>query len=328
MAFDESSYEFAFRNDTQPAIAGVFENGCSLFPSSGVAVLRQATGDFTKEPDSTAVALSYGPYGGGHGHPDKLSIAAYAQGRQWIPDLGSMPYGTHWKGEWTAQTISHNTVVVDGVSQKPTGARNVEWPVDSSTNRAFGTLGRFDAQHKLVSASCDHAYDGFALKRTVQICANCVVDRFDVSPTPKHSRTSTHQFDYVLHIDGTLGESNVPLLPCSGPLGGKCGYQLVEQKKGAPVNGVTFLDFTSGSKRLRVWIVPTDEKPAELFVAEGLTNLPDAKMPMLVLRRVGASASFVTVIEPVDANLLRAVRVANGRLILERSKGAEGVPLR
>ncbi|MCX6911353.1 MAG: heparinase II/III family protein [Verrucomicrobia bacterium] len=310
------------------ANTGIFKNGCSLFPSSGVAVLRQVAGDFTKQPDSTAVTLSYGPYGGGHGHPDKLSIAAYAQGRQWIPDFGSMPYGTHWKGEWTAQTISHNTVVVDGVSQKPTGARNVEWPVDNATNRVIGTLGRFDAQRKLVSASCDHAYDGFALKRTVQICANCVVDRFDVSPTPKHSRTSTHQFDYVLHIDGTLGESSVPLLPCSGPLGGKCGYQLVEQKKGAPVNGVTSLDFTSASKRLRVWIVPTDEKPAELFVAEGLTNLPDAKMPMLVLRRMGDSASFVTVIEPVDANPLRAVRVANKRLVLERSKGKESVPLR
>jgi hypothetical protein len=51
-------------------------------------------------------------------------------------------------------------------------------------------------------------------------------------------------------------------------------------------------------------------------------------MLMLLLRRKGASAKFVTVIEPVDANnALRAVRVENGQLVLERTTRIERVPL-
>lgn len=308
---------------------GVFENGCSLFPSSGVAVLRQSKGGFTQQPDSTAVALSYGPYGGGHGHPDKLSVAVYAQGRQWIPHFGSMPYETHWKAEWTAQTISHNTVVVDGVSQKPTGARNVEWPVDNATNKVLGKLESFDPQGKRAVASCSSAYEDWVLKRAVQVRGSCVVDRFDVVPARPHDQTGARQFDYVLHVDGVFAESSEPLSPRSGALGEKCGYQLVEQKRAATITGTAALTFTSDDRRLRIWIVPTDGAPTEVILADGLTNMPDAKSPMLLLRRTGASTRFVTVIEPVEQqNPLRAVRVVKEQLVLERRSGAERVSLR
>ncbi|MHB8900663.1 MAG: alginate lyase family protein, partial [Thermoguttaceae bacterium] len=57
---------------------GEYRDGCSLLPSTGVVVLRQVAGDFTTQPDSTAASLSFGPYGGGHGHPDKLNLVVYA----------------------------------------------------------------------------------------------------------------------------------------------------------------------------------------------------------------------------------------------------------
>jgi len=79
-------------------------------------VLREADGDLTADPDSTAASLSFGPYGGGHGHPDKWNLMPYSLGRQWLPDFGSMPYETSDKAEWTAHTVSHNTIVVDGIS--------------------------------------------------------------------------------------------------------------------------------------------------------------------------------------------------------------------
>ena len=68
-----------------------------------MAVLRQASGIYTAQPDSTAVSLSYGPHGGGHGHSDNMNIVLYAQGRQWIPAFGSMPYETQAKNDWTAE---------------------------------------------------------------------------------------------------------------------------------------------------------------------------------------------------------------------------------
>lgn len=279
------------------ANSGEYRNGCSLFPSTGVAILRQAAGDFTKQPDATAASLSYGPYGGGHGHPDKLNLVLYAQGRQWLPDFGSMPYETHWKAEWTAHTVSHNTLVLDGVSQRPAGARNAQWPNDSAQEKVLGKLERFDPRARLVSASCDRVYEGMLLRRTVRLCGHSLVDDFSASPAAATSAPAPHQFDYVLHIDGDLANSSVPLAPRSGKLSDICGYQHVEQKQGVVAGGVVALTFTAGTKQLRVWVVASERTPSDVIVAEGLTNTPEAKMPMLVLRRKAARARFVTVFD-------------------------------
>ncbi|MEK7408656.1 MAG: heparinase II/III family protein [Acidobacteriota bacterium] len=316
--------------DGRFANSGEYRNGCSLFPSSGVAVLREAAGDFTARRESTAVSLSYGPYGGGHGHPDKLGIVLYAQGRQWIPDFGSMPYETHWKAEWTAHTISHNTLVVDGVSQRPSGARNTQWPTDDASDRVAGKLERFEPREKLVSASCDRAYEGFVLRRAVRLSGHLVVDDFAVSAAGE----TPHQFDYVLHIDGELAESSAPLEPRSGRLGERCGYQHVQQRRGGTAAGVVALTFAAGNERLRIWIVSNERTPAEVVLAEGLTNSPDVKMPMLVVRRKAPRSRFVTVFEPVRAdNPLRGIRVeaaADGEpaaLLLESAQPVRRVPL-
>ena len=144
---------------------GEFRNGCSLFPSSGVGRAPPGRRETSrKPPDSTAVALSYGPYGGGHGHPDKLNLVLYAQGRQWLPHFGSMPYESTGKAEWTSHTVSHNTVVVDGISQRPAGQRDRQWPVDNASDRVIGKLEHFDPASKLVAASCDNAYEGITLR--------------------------------------------------------------------------------------------------------------------------------------------------------------------
>ncbi|MSS74006.1 MAG: hypothetical protein EXS64_21355 [Candidatus Latescibacteria bacterium] len=44
-----------------------------LFPDSGYAVLRA-------ERPEAYLLLKYGPHGGGHGHPDKLSLILHACG--------------------------------------------------------------------------------------------------------------------------------------------------------------------------------------------------------------------------------------------------------
>lgn len=290
------------------ANSGEYRNGCSLFPSSGVAVLRQANGDFTRDPDSTAASISFGPYGGGHGHPDKLNLVVYAQGRQWIPDFGSMPYETSDKAEWTAHTVSHNTVVVDSVSQRPSGKRNQQWPVDRASDRVVGKLDRFDPEAKLVSASCDSAYEDVVLQRTVQLCRHCVVDNYVA--TAAGAAGPPHRFDYVLHVDGVLADCSLPLEPRSGPLGDICGYQRVVQKQGAITADGATLRFDSGKLQFRVWIVSVDGSSTEMIVAEGPTNSPKEMLPMLILRRAAAQSRFVTVLEPMkQAQLLRDVRI-------------------
>jgi hypothetical protein len=280
-------------------------------PSSGAAVLRQQAGDFTAQPGSTAVALSYGPYGGGHGHPDKLSIAVYAQGRQWVPHYGSMPYESHWKTEWTSHTLSHNTLVVDEISQRPAGDKNLMWPCDSSQDRVLGTLERFDADAKLVAARCTSAYPGLLLRRQVRLWQQCVVDCFEALPDPDTSPrppAAEHQFDYVLHVDGQWVDGSVPLEARPGPRGSKCGYQLVEKARSTEIRKPAQLTFLAGEARWRLWILP-QESPLEVIVAEAPTDKPDERKPVVILRQRGSAARFRTVFEPVGEHPLDETRV-------------------
>jgi hypothetical protein len=57
----------------------------------------------------------------GHGHQDCLNIGLFAHGVDLLPELGYPDYATRYYPklrEWTANTISHNTVVVDKVRQE------------------------------------------------------------------------------------------------------------------------------------------------------------------------------------------------------------------
>ncbi len=87
-----------------------------LFPDSGYAVLRAG------RPE-TYLLLKYGPHGGGHGHPDKLSLILNACGAPVSPDLGTPGYGIALNQTWYRRTVSHNTVVIDGLSQPPNEGR-------------------------------------------------------------------------------------------------------------------------------------------------------------------------------------------------------------
>ena len=285
--------------------AGAFANvgrarlGSTLFPSSGFAVLRSAgcadwtAGEQAKNKDGTCVLLNFGPHGGGHGHPDKLSIIVYAKGRHWIPDFGSAKYGSDLKKQWTSHTLSHNTLVVDQTSQWPARGQDVSWPCDNPNKRAMGELSAFfvDDTLKLASATCDAVYDGVRLKRTVALVDEFVVDIFQAASDAEHT------YDYVLHVDG---EVQAPVgTPIPEPLGKGCGYQHVTELKrvaqAVPWKG----EWRNGSDRLKVHLL--GRAAAEVFEALGPTTTVEKKMAMLLVRETRQSASFVALIEPRPA---------------------------
>jgi hypothetical protein len=198
----------------------------------------------------------------------------------------------------------------------------------------MGRLERFAPEAKLASASCARAYPGMKLRRTVHLVGHDVVDDYVVFPASSSSNQRQHQFDYVLHIDGEFTYSSFPLVQRSGKLGEICGFQYVEQKQVGAINNLLSLSFASGTKQLRLWIIPTDSAPAELIICEGPTNSPVAKMAMLVLRRKATRARFVTVIEPVQPHdPIRGARIEKNTpsnadsLVLERSSGVRRVSL-
>lgn len=80
----------------------------------GLMSLERGTG-----AEGTALWMYYGR-SFGHGHADRLNVGLYAYGLKLEPDLGYPEFATSWpkRNEWTDNTISHNTVIVDRSRQE------------------------------------------------------------------------------------------------------------------------------------------------------------------------------------------------------------------
>lgn len=274
---------------------GVLEQGCSLFPSTGFALLRdRLNADGLPPMEATCVNLEFGPYGGGHNHPDKLSLVVFGNGRQVIPDFGSCGYDSPEKGQWTAHTISHNTVTVDGKSQYPTGEMDNTWPADSFDKRAIAKLGFFhgDPVLKAAQANCDTVYDGVKLTRTVAIVANTLFDFYQINSK------DTHIYDYALHVDLPLQEASVALTALPDPLGKKCGYQHIHSPQAStPASTALTSLWGKDDEQLRITCAPGE--PTQLITGESITTSLDNLMPMLILRREAKDTTYATILQPV-----------------------------
>ncbi|HCR16935.1 MAG TPA: hypothetical protein DIU35_05580 [Candidatus Latescibacteria bacterium] len=266
--------------------------GSTLYPATGYAILRQDELD----RDATCVLLNYGPFGGGHGHPDQLNMVLYSDGKQWIRDFGSFSYNGHpmkLKGEWTAQTVSHSTLTVDGISQHPQGDRDSAWPSDDIASPANGELQTFevDSLLKVASASCDRVYDGVRLERTLALFDGLVVDFY------RAESDAAHQYDWVMHVDGAPDAISVPLAQSEIPLGERCGYQHIKDVERAKVN----VDWTAGwrddeGRGLRITLL--GEPGTEAIRARSMTNRGDEFASTLIARRNATNTVFAAFLEP------------------------------
>jgi len=328
---DLTKGEFHLQGQTGFASNGVVQEDSTLFPSSGFAVLRQPTTDKNGWPDINSLALNFncGPFGGAHGHPDKLSIVLYANQRQWLPDFGSFDYDSPLKAKWTAQTVSHNTVVVDQVTQYPCGLTDETWVADSPEKKAIGKIDLFHADPitSITSGWTDSVYEGISMRRTLVHLGQGILDIYSLKSS------QPHVYDYVLHVDGQFADSSVALSPQAGKIGDKCGYQFIDNIK----HGLSdqLLETTwkqeSTATRLQHTPNPYENHPrattqsadadhpsaenntstqgdtlriitlpvngTEVFVGDSITNT-EKTAPMLLLRRKAAETTFVTFMLP------------------------------
>ena len=88
----------------------------AVFESSGRFVFRASD-----EPGSLYVVLDFGPQGGWHGHPDRLSFEVHRRGEAVVVDAGSAGYYTRLHWEWSKRSIAHNTVTL-GERDHPEGS--------------------------------------------------------------------------------------------------------------------------------------------------------------------------------------------------------------
>ena len=232
---------------------------------AGFVYLRQDKGE-----DRCYLALDYGPHGGGHGHPDKLSFVLFGAGQVLAPDPGSVAYGIPIHKKWYKQTVSHNTLVVDGKSQAAcTG--ELEALVNGSD---------FD----LVRVATDEAYEGVHLSRTVLFMHNLVV-LIDRMTGDRH-----HTFDWVYHNRGRL-RTDISCARSPQLAGEADGYEVIEDVRMGMPEGSWHATWRTENAGVRLTMLGS-RQPTEVMTGQGLDNAGrglgtpgEAKTPLVIARR-------------------------------------------
>lgn len=268
----------------------------------GFGLLRTGEGD-----DQTVLAMKYGVHGLDHGHFDKLHFMFWDQKREVIPDYGycrwiniEPKFGGRYLPEnatWAKQTIAHNTVVVDQVSQN----RGIRKEADDVHGKRFF----FHAENpdiQVMSARADDHYPGVTMQRTLFLVRDDALDYPFVVDIYRLKSESEHTYDYPIHYRGQIMatsfeyKSNNNLLK---PLGNAFGYQHIWNEAEAEpetTGWVTWLD----RHRFYTWIF-SGAPNMKFYFARTAANDPNFNLmvePLFISRQTGKNHVFASVIEP------------------------------
>ena len=133
--------------------SGVRPDFCSRsYPNAGLHIMRS---DWT--PDACYLVMDTGPYGGPHGHEDKLSFELSAYGAPFIVDPGSFTYDRNDPyRDYFVGSQGHNTVLVDGGSQvRRWNPAHMTPAVSDTKHGAWRGDGEMDV-------ACGHYDEGYA----------------------------------------------------------------------------------------------------------------------------------------------------------------------
>lgn len=199
--------------------------GSTIFSQSGVAILRGPGG-----VESAEVSMIWKPRGteAGHQHPNNLAIDWQSYRHRWLSASGKWAkYATPLHKKWVKQTLSDNTLVVDGISQKPADDNAGSSAVDGEGDPSSGRLVAFTngPVFGFVRAETDKVYPGTRLDRRLIHTREYTLDFFSVKGSRKHT------FDWTIHITGELEESDTPLAPRTTPIKGGVAYSYLKDLK-------------------------------------------------------------------------------------------------
>jgi hypothetical protein len=209
--------KFDLTKDTEICLTGRHENGCTLFASSGFAVLRANA----SQPKSSNITMVYGAHHAGHQHPDLLSFSWHVDGKRVLLDTENFGYGDPEHGSWDNHTVAHNTVLMDGLSQQPQGDTDYLWMTHPGSDVPRGTLLDFVSGQSLkaVAAQTDNAYAGkVLLRRALLLTEDYLFDCFDCVSDEEH------QWDYALQPCADV-RSTLDLQPYTEALGDHHGLR-------------------------------------------------------------------------------------------------------
>ncbi len=267
----------------------------------GVSVLRNG-----KDNDLTTLIYKYTSHGLSHGHYDKLNYNLYDKGNEILTDYGAVrfigveqKYGGRYLPEtkgYAAQTIAHNTIVVDEKSHFD-GKESVAEKFHAE--KLFSSISNPAVQ--VVAAKVDQAYKGVNLQRAVYLLElpgnqKILVDIFNTASKDEH------QYDLPFHYNGHLISTSFkynPYTTMQEPLGKKNGYQYLWKEAEASVTD-TVVQLTFLNERTYYSISSLVKGTAQVFFTRSGANDPNFNLrhePALIIRKKGIDQSFVSVTE-------------------------------
>ena len=270
---DQPSFESILlgrKIESQPKIPSLESR---VFAGAGHAILR------TQGEAGLTAAFTFGPYGGFHGHYDKLSFVFYGYGKELAVDPGrarSQAYRLPIHRNWYKATISHNAVLVDGQSQKP----------------AAGKLELFQANQKCaaVVATCDQAYTGVNHKRLLLLTDRylLVLDELQADKPRRfdwlyHNRGQTIVGD--LDNEGSFTKKNYP------------GSEYIHVHKHGQIDSDIHARFED--KDLATHLTMAHLSDSQVTFADGPCSSVTERVPMIIASREGKTMDFTAVLEPV-----------------------------
>jgi len=255
---------------------------CANYPRSGYAILTRGSGR-----NASWLCMKYGPHGGGHGHPDKLSFVLYAKGQVLGVDPGTCRYGLPIRFDWYTTTLAHNTLVIDQQSQKAADGRSI----------AFGSDKGVDYSVCGAGPICD----GVRFTRTAAMVGPELVVFID-----QIASDAEHTYDIVYHERGQWTDlpSGVAWAPPDAR-GYKCLRDATTRTtdKGAALKAAV-------SNDLGVVIGLAAGEPTEIITATGIGAHVNDEVPAVIFRRKARNTAFVWYIslngKPAEVDVLPA----------------------
>ena len=248
-------------------------------PASGYAILRSTP---TTATEQCYLLLKYGPHGGGHGHPDKLSLILSAYGQRLSPDLGTPGYGLDLFESWYRQTICHNTVTIDGYSQ----------PEATGQINHFQDTGDFQVADASVVWTDDGPYQGVTMRRVILARPDYFLDLFLVE-TPDSRR-----IDWIYRNAGQL-QTTLPLTAYPTLADEGEGYRHIAHPQHNRTDKPFQASWQSGAIGLQLWAAGAPG--TDILTGSVPGNPPTDHFVTLLQRQQGATATFLTLFHPFRA---------------------------
>jgi hypothetical protein len=248
-----------------------------VIPGAGHAILA------TDGPGRLTAAITFGPYGGFHGHYDKLSFVFFGYGKEIAVDPGraaSQAYRLPVHRDWYKASTGHNAILVDGQPQMEAG----------------GKLLAFAASHSYtgVSAYAGPDFSNITQRRFLLLAPAYILVVDELQSTDGQE----HTFDWLYHNKGTkisceLSGSEARLGEV--PEGYSYLRDIAAHKTGK--EGPFKVLFTD--KPITTQLTMLGHSGDEVFTATGPMASIDDRVPMVIVRRRGRLVYFISVLEPV-----------------------------